>query len=327
MSGDFKNDRLLEIFYRAMKGEAISAQKLAQEYEVSSRSISRDITDIKMFLADHRDTVGNAEFVYNGADHCYRLSMDNFISSKELLAMTKVLIGAKAFSNNDLLKLIGKLKAHTSIGDKKALENLLHKELYHYTSIKFYCQSVLDNLWTVSECIEDKKPITITYFRMDKNQVKHKLKPISIMFAEYYFYLIAYDYKDENSYPRYYRIDRITGITRHRETFAVSKEENFDEGVLRQRSQFMWPGKLRHIRFEFTGPSVQAILDRLPTARVIEAYEGKYTVEAEVYGDGIKMYLLSQGSWVKVLAPKEFAEEMKCEVEKMAGLYRKGDEE
>ena len=37
MSGDIKVDRLLEIFYRAMKGEAISAQKLAQEYGVSSR--------------------------------------------------------------------------------------------------------------------------------------------------------------------------------------------------------------------------------------------------------------------------------------------------
>ena len=49
MSNEIKSDRVLEIFYRAMKGEAISAQKLSQEYGVSARSVSRDITTLKMF--------------------------------------------------------------------------------------------------------------------------------------------------------------------------------------------------------------------------------------------------------------------------------------
>lgn len=321
MSGDVKVDRLLEIFYRAMKGESLSAQKLAQEYGVSSRSISRDLTDLKMFLADHRDIVGNAELVYSSADHCYRLDIDNFINNKELLAITKVLIGARALSSNDLLKLIGKLKANTSVGDRKALEKLLHKELYHYTSIKFDCKSLLDNIWTLSECIENKQPLTITYYRMDRKQVKHKLKPVSILFTEYYFYLVAFKYDASEILPVYFRIDRIIDMIRHRETFELTNSEQFDEGLLRQRSQFMWPGKLRHVRFEFTGPSVQAILDRLPTARIIDNYAGKFVVEAEVYGDGIKMFLLSQGSWVKVLAPQEFVDEMKEEISKMCQRY------
>lgn len=83
----------------------------------------------------------------------------------------------------------------------------------------------------------------------------------------------------------------------------------------------MWPGKLRKIRFEFTGPSIQAVLDKIPTARVIERSDGKYLVEAEVYGDGIKMWLLSQGSWVKVIAPDGFVSEMRSEIEKMMHYY------
>ena len=322
MSGDIKTDRQLAIFFRAIKGEAISAQKLAQEYKVSSRSVSRDITGIKMFLADHRDLVGNAELVYSSADHCYRLSMDNFITNKELFAITKILIGTQALSGDDLLKLIGKLKAHSSLGGRKALENLLHKELYHYTGIKHDCQSLLDNIWSLSECIESKQPLTVTYYRMDRQQVKHKLKPVSIMFAEYYFYLLAYDYEAEGGYPLYFRIDRITGIVKHRERFQLTEEQNFDEGLLRKRSQFMWPGKLRHISFEFRGPSVQAILDRLPTARIIDSCGDMYTLEAEVYGDGIKMFLLSQGNWVKVLGPQEFVEEIRDEVLKMYAQYQ-----
>lgn len=100
------------------------------------------------------------------------------------------------------------------------------------------------------------------------------------------------------------------------------KSQNFDEGLLRKRSQFMWPGPLRRIRFQFTGPSVQAILDRIPTARVVEKKNEVSTIEAEVYGDGIKMFLLSQGSWVKVLGPEEFVREMKDEITKMQELYQ-----
>ena len=76
MKGNIKTDRILEIFYRAMKGEALSATSLADEYKVSTRSISRDLTGLKMFMADHRDAMGNAELLYTSSDHCYRLQMD-----------------------------------------------------------------------------------------------------------------------------------------------------------------------------------------------------------------------------------------------------------
>ena len=85
----------------------------------------------------------------------------------------------------------------------------------------------------------------------------------------------------------------------------------------------MWPGKLRTIRFEFTGPSVQAVLDKLPTAKIIEHSFGKYLLEAEVYGDGIKMWLFSQGAWVKVVAPEEFVEELRKTVNEVYSLYNR----
>ena len=56
-----KKNRLLELFYRAVKGENLSVKKLADEYGVSTKSISRDISEIKNFLCDSRDLVGNTE--------------------------------------------------------------------------------------------------------------------------------------------------------------------------------------------------------------------------------------------------------------------------
>ena len=47
------------------------------------------------------------------------------------------------------------------------------------------------------------------------------------------------------------------------------------------------------------------------------------TIQASVVlGTGIKMTLLSQGGWVKVLSPQSFVDEMKEEVEKMMERYR-----
>ena len=156
---------------------------------------------------------------------------------------------------------------------------------------------------------------------MNRQLVNHKIKPVSIMFSEYYFYLIAYKEGETANVPLYFRIDRIADMTVHRETYTLALSQNVDEGILRQKSQFMWPGPNRRIRFEFTGPSVQAILDRIPTAKIIQKNKNSCLIEAEVYGDGIKMFLLSQGHWVKVISPESFVAEMKDEINKMHALY------
>ncbi len=44
-----KQERLLEIFFRALRGEGLSVQKLADEYEVSTKSIGRKIKQIRTF--------------------------------------------------------------------------------------------------------------------------------------------------------------------------------------------------------------------------------------------------------------------------------------
>ncbi|MDO4988053.1 MAG: WYL domain-containing protein [Synergistes sp.] len=316
-----KQYRVLEIFFRGLRGEDISVKKLAEEYGVSEKSVSRSIGELKAFLADHRELVGNTEFEYSYQSKCYRLYMDEFLSAKELFALLEVLIGTKSFSKLELLAIVDKLKRFTASDDRKKLTELVSKELYHYTEVKHDCDSVQDMLWHLINCIHDKKEITIGYYRMDRNFVTHRLCPASVMFADHYFYLIAFRADSDMSSPLYFRVDRIKDITVHREHISACDTPEFDEGLLQQRSLLMWPGKLRTIRFEFTGPSVQAVLDKLPTAKIIERDGSKYLIEAEVYGDGIKMWLLSQGSWAKVVWPEEFVTEMRGEVQKLAGLY------
>ena len=318
-----KQYRVLEIFFRALRGEDLSVQELADEYSVSTKSITRSISELKDFLADHRDLVGNAELQYSYSDKCYRLHMEEFLSNKELFALVEVMIGARAFSKIELLTLIDKLKRFTTPEEQPKMNELIHKELYHYPEVSHDCESVQNNLWKIMNCISERKEISIEYYRTDRKWVTHRLRPASIMFTDYYFYLIAFNTEGTLDKPLYFRVDRIKYITEHRKKFTNMDVPDFDEGLLRRRSLFMWPGKLRTIRFEFSGPSVQAALDKLPTAKIIERMGGnKYLIEAQVYGDGIKMWLLSQGAWVKVVAPGEFVEEMKKEIEKIVEHYK-----
>lgn len=320
-SGQKKN-RLLEIFYRLMKGEEISVKNVADEYGVSTKSISRDMNEIKNFLSENREVVGNTEINYIANSKTYSLEFDGFLLSKELMAIVKMMIGCRAFSKMELLDIVAKLKKFTTNHDKAMMKQLIEKEMYHYNEVKHDCNSVIERLWELTKCINQQTEITITYYKMNRERVERNIKPLAIMFSEYYYYLIAYHSDTEDYEPIYYRVDRITHISRHREHFQLEEKYRFDEGELREKIQFMFPGKCRRIKFEFTGPSVQAILDRLPTAKIVDVKGNVKIIEAEIYGTGIQMFLLSQGSWVKVLEPQEFADEMKDEIEKMRQMYK-----
>lgn len=316
-----KQERTLEIFFRALRGEDLSVQKLANEYGVSTKSISRNINDLKAFFMDHRELASNSELQYNTQNKCYRLYMDEFLSNKELFSLIEVLIGARAFSKRELLTLVEKMKHFTTLDDRPKLNELLRKELYHYPEVKHDCESVQAVLWQLINCITDKQEISIEYYRSDRKWVTHRLYPASVMFNDFYFYLIAFNTEGNLEKPLYFRVDRIKHITEHRKKFTDKEVPDFDEGLLRQRSLFMWPGKLRTIRFEFTGSAIQAILDKLPTAKVIKRSGRTYTIEADVYGDGIKMWLLSQGWRIKVIAPEDFVKEIRQEILRMSENY------
>lgn len=317
-----KQERVLELLFRGLRGEDLSIRNLANEYGVSTKSISRDITDLRAFLADHRDLVGITELKYSHQNRCYRLFMDEFLTNKELFSLIEVLIGSRAFSKMELLTLVEKMKRFTTPYDRPKLNELIRKELYHYPEVKHDCESVQAMLWQLVNCITEKREISIEYYRADRKWVTHRIRPASVMFTDYYFYLIAFNTKGTLDKPLYFRIDRIKYITEHRKKFTNVEAPEFDEGWLRQRSLFMWPGKLRTIRFEFTGSAIQAVLDKLPTAKVIERNGKTYTVEADVYGNGIKTWLLSQGHRIKVISPDDFVEEMKKEVEAIAEVYK-----
>ena len=129
------------------------------------------------------------------------------------------------------------------------------------------------------------------------------------MFSEYYFYLVGFIDDEEvkkdfdvinDAFPTIYRIDRIQKLKVLQEHFHIPYSSRFEEGEFRKRIQFMYGGKLQKVTFQYFGKSIEAVLDRLPTAKILKEEDGVYTVSAEVFGTGIEMWLRSQGDVVKV---------------------------
>lgn len=318
-----RKNRELAIFLRLLQGEYISVQKLAREYQVSEKSISRNIRDLKNAFCDNREQMGQYQILYSHRHKAYYLETDSFLTSRELLAVVKILIAGRALNEEQMKTIIHKLETFLSIKDRQTVHELVLKELHHYAPVGSDCKNVVDTLWMVSQSIREQKEISIEYYKMDRSKITRRVKPVAIVFSEFYFYMIALHDEDGEEATRYYRVDRIIGITKHRTGFQVDYIKRFDEGELKNKIQYMWPGQgtNRTVTFEFDGPSVQAVLDKLPGAEIIGQEGTKYTIQANVFGGGIKMFLLSQGAWVKVLSPPSLVEEMQEEIQKMQGRY------
>jgi len=69
MSGttDAKSSRLLTIYVRLMSGQTLKKSALAEEFNVTHRSIQRDMEDLRCFLADtitdEVDVTGNMQYL------------------------------------------------------------------------------------------------------------------------------------------------------------------------------------------------------------------------------------------------------------------------
>ena len=186
---------------------------------------------------------------------------------------------------------------------------MIANEKYHYVEPR-HKTNYLVPMWQLSTAVREHKLVRMEYKRAgDDKLVERLLKPVGIMFSEFYFYLVGFIDKKQSAslkfevendpFPTIYRMDRITSFEILAEHFHVPYQDLFEEGEFRKRVQFMYGGKLQKIKFWFKGPSIEAVLDRLPTAQIMEQSEKGYLISAEVFGKGIEMWLRSQGPWIE----------------------------
>lgn len=329
-----KLDRVLLLYEQLRAGRAVNKAEAAGEYGVTERSIQRDIDALRAFFSEQAAQRGvTAEIVYDRARKGFVLegAQDPIMTNSEILAVSKILLESRAFRREDMAALLDKLIAGCVPQENMRLvSELIANERYHYVELS-HPLDIQDTLWDIASAIQGRELLRLSYQRRETDQppVERVVEPVSILFSEYYFYLNAYIvqadelglYTHKYDYPAVFRMDRILSCTPMKIRFRIPYASRFQEGEFRKRVQFMYAGKLSVVRLRYTGPSLEAILDRLPTAEVVDRDEKGAVIEAEIYGKGILMWIMSQGKYVELLSPKPLREELRQTLEGMLALY------
>lgn len=308
-------DRMLDMYSRLAEGKVIYKAEEAEKYKCSLRSIQRDIEDLRVFFHNQSDASGVVQnIIYDKKLKGYKLvpPLRNVLTNKEVFAVLKILLESRSLSKEELDPILDKLIDCCVPKECKGyVNNLICNERFHYVPPR-HNKEVLDTMWRLGEALRGHKEVEVDYRKPGDGKLVHRvLKPAGIMFSEFYFYLAGFivpkkddafkEVVESDPFPTIYRIDRIEQLEVTNRHYKVPYASRFEEGEFRKRVQFMFGGKLRKIKFYYKSNNVEPVLDRLPTAEIIEKNDQGYLITAEVFGSGIDIWIRSQGDLVEVV--------------------------
>lgn len=308
--------RILELYSRFSAGECLTKKTLIKHFSTSGKSIQRDITDLNQYFALTSASKSPPQIVFTrNKGYSLTKKSSQSLDDKDLFAILKVLLESRAFNKEEMYRLVDALV--NACKESNVVKELVNNEKVFYAE-PHHKKTLINFLWEIADSIRTASVVNISYVRQDGITKKHTIHPRGLIFNEYYFYLHADLCEKHQNYPTIFRVDRLLAYDRTSETFLMKR---FEEGQYRQQIHFMYQDALQTIKFKFWGDSLEAVLDRLPTAKVI-GYDGKKAiVQADVFGKGIVMWLLSQREFLEVLSPLSLREQIKETLQRMATNY------
>lgn len=306
---DKKTERIIALYNHLNEGKVLDKSAAAADFGVNERSIQRDIDDLRQYYSNNPDM--GKEIIYDRTLKGYVLTehKTGAFTNSEILTVCKILLESRAMVREEMMPIIDKLLQCCVPTDKlKMVSSLIANEKLHYLE-PHHGKKYVDTMWDIANAVYEHKLMRIRYQKLkEPDKVMRMIQPVGIMFSEYYFYLTAYICASEEMpdvpkrpFPTIYRIDRIADYEICDQHFHVPYADRFEEGEFRKRIQFMFGGELRRIKFLYKGLSIEAVLDRFPTAEIIRHDENGWLITAEVYGDGVDIWLRGQGDIVEII--------------------------
>lgn len=308
-------ERIIDIFLKLLYGEKLTKKELATNYSVNIRTIQRDLSILKYQLEYHTN---NLVLCYEKNTKKYFFQRKQTLDHRDVLIISKVLLESRALTKKEISHLIYQLIDKLDEKNRLKIKQLIANELLLYQPLS-HNKDLIELIWAFSNFIQHNQAIEFSYRKQNGDIVQRTALPVSIFFSEYYFYILCYNPK----YEKYlsYRLDRFIDFHKSSLNIHIEYKNRIQEGELRKRIHFMYTGREITFTFQYQG-TTEAALDRLPDSTIVKDLKDEgVIIEAKAYDRGVKMWLLSQGSNVKVLSPPSFVEEMKQEIRRMQHMY------
>jgi predicted DNA-binding transcriptional regulator YafY len=305
-------DRMLSIVITLLYKEKISARELAQKFEVSIRTVYRDIEAI--------NRAGIPIVPYSGSSGGFGL-MNNFKLDRRLLSM------------EDFIYIISSLKGINETLDNKEIENAIDKisslipkeksELFdsQLEHIVFdmvpwgYAKRQTEKVKILHQAIINRQLTEFLYTDQNGKSGKRKVEPVSLVFKGSTWYLFGYC-KTRNDF-RIFRLSRINDLSILMDLFIPRKTtyKEFSQSSLKKE-------KLVKCVLKFH-PDVRQIVEDYFDEKNITILKDKSLIVNAMFpeGDSFIVGLLSYGDKVEIIEPVSLRKTLLDITKRIFNLY------
>ena len=296
-----KDNRLFRILYYILEKEKVTANELADKFEVSVRTIYRDIDSISSVGVPIFTTQGKAGGIK--IDNEYILNKSLFDTNEKEQIIT-ALQGLEKTNEAYKSELITKLSALFKIKNS----NWIEIDFTSWGSNNAY-QDLFNALKTA---IINKNIISFSYISSKGEKINRKVKPIRLLFKEQDWYLYAFCLL-RNDF-RYFKLSRMKDL----EVLAINYEDNFENAVLKKELKYE---NIVNIKLKFDKSVTFRVYDEFNEA-IEEDEKGNLYVEIKIPNNyKLYNYIFSFGSNVEILEPKEIRNQFKNMINEIAKKY------
>ena len=296
-----KDNRLFRILYYILEKEKVTANELADKFEVSVRTIYRDIDSISSVGVPIFTTQGKGGGIKIDNEFILNKSLFDTNEKEQIIA---ALQGLEKTNEAYKSELITKLSALFKIKNS----NWIEIDFTSWGSNNTY-QDLFNALKTV---IINKNIISFSYNSSKGEKINRKVKPIRLLFKEQDWYLYAFCLL-RNDF-RYFKLSRMKDL----EVLAINYEDNFENAVLKKELKYE---NIVNIKLKFDKSVAFRVYDEFNEA-IEEDEKGNLYVEIKIPNNyKLYNYIFSFGSNVEILEPKEIRNQFKNKINEIAKKY------
>ena len=295
-----KDNRLFRILYYILEKEKVTANELADKFEVSVRTIYRDIDSISSVGVPIFTTQGKGGGIKIDNEFILNKSLFDANEKEEIIA---ALQGLEKTNEAYKSELITKLSALFKIKNS----NWIDIDFTSWRSNNTY----QDLFNTLKIAIINKNIISFSYISSKAEKINRRVKPIRLLFKEQDWYLYAFCLL-RNDF-RYFKLSRIKDL----EVLAINYEDNFENEVLKKELKYE---NIVNIKLKFNKSVAFRVYDEFKA--IEEDEKGNLYVEIKIPNNyKLYNYIFSFGANVEILEPEEIRTQFKNMINKIAKKY------
>ena len=296
-----KDNRLFKILYYILEKGKVTANELADKFEVSVRTIYRDIDSISSAGIPIYALQGKGGGIEIAEDFVLSKSLLSENEKQQIMSALQGLDNTTKQSENELLtKLSALFKMKNTSWIEVDFNNWQNNKLYEKT---------FDD---IKSAILSKNIISFTYFSSNEEETSRSVKPVRLLFKSQDWYLYALCLL-RNDF-RYFKLSRIKNLDIHTEKF----DDSFEDILLKKE---MPHENTVNIKVKFNRKVAFRVYDEL-NGEITEDNDGNLYTEIQIPNNhNLYNYIFSFGDGAEVLEPKEIRRQIKEMINKMAEKY------